>query len=274
MATPLNPNAQAFRPEKNTLAITTFGLFHPHPHPQPLPLLPLPPLSQAWPAVPAAFRDVPNYRYPPAGSYGEYFYDSCSQPEPVYYGLSNSEQAEMGFQKLKGVEVYETFGCGERVERGPRCQVRTPRISYRKPTTVNCREKVWIPKKDGKSGGVRHTVHEITLSGSNIVVNKNIPNEFQRGKSWKKNSDRARIIPFPATVDEFIRSKKTTVMIKNIPHHFKWALSLSLSLSHTYIYISICILSICLYPFIFKLEANAFPFDILATFFVCPAIDS
>jgi hypothetical protein len=219
MSKPLNPNAQSFCPVTKAVAIT-FAVSRRQPQPLLLPLLPL---SEAWPPVPA-FHDLPNdIHLPdwPCGPYGQVIYDAGAQPQPVY-------EAEMGFQKLKGPEVLESFGRGERVGREPGCRVQRPRLSNRK-ARVKCRGKVWIPKKDGV----------LPFPPVLEVMNK----KFQMGNSSKKENGApapARIIHFPYTLDEVISSGKTTVMIKNIPNQFMWALSLSLSLSLSlYIYIYI-----------------------------------
>ncbi|XP_059437049.1 protein terminal ear1 homolog [Corylus avellana] len=184
MSKPLNPNAQSFHPEKEALAIT-FAFSRRQPQQLLLPLLPL---SQAWPPVPAFLPDGP------CGPYGQVIYDAGAQPEPI--------------QKLKGPEVFE------RVDRGPRCQVQRPRLLNRKASSVNCRGKVWIPKKEGKS-----CVSNGVLPFPPVLEVMN--NNFHRGNSSKTmNAAPARIIHFPSTLDEVISSDKTTVMIKNIPNQF------------------------------------------------------
>lgn len=231
----LNPNAQSFWPEQKVLFPTIIGFSHP----PPLPLLPSP--FQSWQPVVYRFHDLSTYGYPLAGPYGSdgsVLYDTCSQPQPVYE-VSNSVgcfgndcEVETVAEKLNALEVQETFGCGVTVDRSPRGRLLRPRFSSRK-STVSRRGKLWMPKKglknsdmctsDGNSGG--------GVGGSRSAC-KDMDEQFRRGASYKKSGGFGRIIPFPGMVEEVVSTERTTVMIKNIPNQFKWALSLSLFLSH------------------------------------------
>lgn len=241
MSKPLNPDAQSFRPEQKALP-TTVSLCRTQPP------LSLPPPLPAWSVLPG-YHDGPNFSYPlaaPYGSYGPVFYDICSQPQPVYgfsisVGLSGENSGvEKGQEKVRGdLDVYETSVCGKKVGRELKGRILGPRFSRRKPT-MNCREKVWMPKNggsaiserngasEGKSGGVLPfppVVRKDVRSGSANCQTMNIHHHFNRSKSCdQKSGGLGRIIPFPATVDELISSEKTTVMIKNIPNQFRWVL--------------------------------------------------
>lgn len=215
----LNPNAQSFWPEQKVFP-TIVGFSHP----PPLPLLPSP--FQSWLPVVSGFQDLPTYGYPLAGPFelfGSVLYDAGSQPQPVYE-LSNSDVGCFGndcgvdtvAEKLRSLEVSQTFDCGVKLDRGPSGRLLRPRFSHRK-STVRRIGKLWMPKK-GLENSDKCTSDGITRTRSACKV---MDDQLRRGDASKKRGSVGRIIPFPAMVEEVVTSDRTTVMIKNIPNQIK-----------------------------------------------------
>ena len=221
---PLNPNAQSFQPAFST----TLGLQLSHQlyHPQQLLPLALPfEQSQAWPLM--GFHFNPSYGHTgqaePNGFCEAVFYDVDTQPQ-TGYTVSKSEGG-MVAEKLRYVEEYQTFGCGRKVDREPKGLVVVPRLVSQRKSPLNCRQKIWMPKKTcgGESGGdgllpSPPFVHESTTNFNLKTKNMNMGNKLKMGISGIKRG--APVVPFPTTIDEVQRSGITTVMIKNIPNQF------------------------------------------------------